>query len=89
MQGEGVWGGVRECARAGARWQGPSASNSLPREFEGNFAVPFEGISKGTILGTRRVMEPSCTRRVGHILQPFLSVTENGCAFPSKEFEEE
>ena len=49
-----VWSGVRECARAGARRQGPSASNSLRIPFEGNFGVPFEGNSKGT----RRVMEP-------------------------------
>ena len=50
-----VWSGVRECARAGTcRQGGASASNSLRREFEGNFGVPFERNSKGT----RRVMEP-------------------------------
>ena len=46
-----VWSGVRECARAGARRQGPpSASNSLRREFEGNFARSerMEFPSKGT-----------------------------------------
>ena len=51
--GARVGSGERECARAGARRRGPSASNSLRREFEGNSGIPFEGNSKGTLNSVR------------------------------------
>ena len=83
MQGEGVeWRArVRSGGSPSARAVGLEfPSKGIRREFWSSLRRELEGNSKG---------DGTLTRRVGHILQPSLSDTENGYAFPSNEFEEE